>query len=348
MRNSCGRALASILFLLTISPAQAELKPEVKAFVDEAVKEHALFEEDVVHLLEQAQFKQEIIDKITGRAEKKSWSQYRPIFLNEQRITKGIAFWDKNEALLQGAEEKYGVAAEIIVAILGVETYYGERAGNTRVIDALYTLAFSYPERAPFFREEFKQFLLLAKEAGFDPLAVTGSYAGAMGAPQFISSSYRNYAVDADGDSHPDLWKSHPDIIASVAHYFAEHGWKSGEPVALLAEDVDPQRHKSLFFSDGDRPLKEVVDVEDRPTHAISELTEAGIHPNTPVDGGSLAYLMPFETTPGQFEYWVGLHNFYVITRYNRSPLYAMAVFQLGREIAARRQQRGERPVAAP
>ena len=342
------RLLLTGVLYLHISASVAGLSAQVMAFVDEATQEHALFKEDVVRLLEQAQHKQDIIDKITGRAEKKGWYQYRPIFLNELRISKGVDFWNKNAELLRKAEETYGVAPEIIVAILGVETYYGERAGNTRVIDALFTLAFGYPERAPFFREELKQFLLLANEAVFDPATVTGSYAGAMGAPQFISSSYRKFAVDADGDDHIDLWKNNADIIASVANYFAVHGWKTGEPVAVQASNVDKEKHSPLFYSEGDRPLKEVIDPEDLPNHSLSELTGAGIRLEKALDGGAIAYLMPFEATEGQFEYWAGMHNFYVITRYNRSPLYAMAVYQLSREISGRRQAKEGGPVATP
>lgn len=340
MGDSFSKLLLAGALLLQIPAALAELTPQAMAFVDEAVTEHALFKEDVVRLLEQAQHKQDIIDKITARAEKKSWHQYRPIFLNESRIAKGVEFWLKNKELLHKAETTHGVAPEIIVAILGVETYYGERAGNTPVLDALYTLAFGYPERAAFFRGELKQFLLLAKESRFDPVSVTGSYAGAMGAPQFISSSYRNYAVDGDGDGQIDLWKNDADIIASVANYFAAHGWRKGESAAIQATKVDAKEHGRFFFSDKERPLKEVFEPEDLPNHSIAELTGAGVRLNSPADGASMAYLLPYETAQGQFEYWVGTHNFYVITRYNRSPLYAMAVYQLSREIETRLQAR--------
>ncbi|MBU0501274.1 MAG: lytic murein transglycosylase B [Gammaproteobacteria bacterium] len=346
MGCSYSRLLLVGVLLLQIPAVLAGLTPEAMAFVDEVVAEHALFKEEVVRLLEQAQHKQDIIDKITGRAEKKGWYQYRPIFLNDSRIGKGVEFWRSNSALLHEAEETYGVPPAIIVAILGVETYYGERAGNTRVLDALYTLAFGYPQRAPFFREELKQFLLLTNESAFDPATVAGSYAGAMGASQFISSSYRNYAVDGDGDGHIDLWKNKGDIIASVANYFAVHGWRTGEPVAIETLQVDKNKHGRFFFSDRDRLLKEVFEPEDLPNHAIADLTGAGIRLKSPAGSASMAYLMPFEAAQGTFEYWAGMHNFYVITRYNRSPLYAMAVYQLSREIEARLQAREEGSVA--
>ena len=320
----------------------AGLKPEVKAFVDEIVKEHALFKEEVSELLKQAEFRQDIINKMTGRAERKSWYQYRPIFLNEKRISQGVKFWSENEGLLREAERIYGVDAAIIVAILGVETYYGKRTGTTKVLDALYTLAFGYPKRAPFFRKELKQFILLSGEAGFDPAKVTGSYAGAMGASQFISSSYRNFAVDFDRDGKTDLWGSKADMIGSIANYFYVHHWNKGAPVAVRAGNVDPNKHRKLFFSDSGRPLREVVVAGDTPNHSVNALFQAGIRPHENLDGDAMAYLMPFETSKNRFDYWFGLDNFYVITRYNRSPLYAMAVYQLSREIAARRRASGE------
>jgi membrane-bound lytic murein transglycosylase B len=321
--------------LLLQGSAYASLKPEVSRFIDEVVKEHALDKMQVTQLLEQAEFKQEIIDKMTGRAEKKAWFQYRPIFLNEKRINQGVKFWRDNEALLSKVEQHYGVAAEIIVAILGVETYYGTGTGKTRVLDALYTLAFSYPKRAAFFTKELKQFLLLASAAGFDPAKVKGSYAGAMGASQFISSSYRHYAVDFDRDGKTDLWNSPSDIIASVASYFAEHNWEPGAPVAIRASQVDPKRHQHLFLGK-QVPVKKVIQTKDRPQLPVSDLTQAGIKLETAVSGETRTYLMPFEKEGGGYDYWAGFDNFYVITRYNRSPLYAMAVYQLSREIADR------------
>ena len=317
----------------TPTPAPAA----VEAFIDEVTSEHALRRAEVATLLRQARFQPEILRKMGGRAERKAWYQYRPIFLNRKRIQQGVAFWRDNATLLRRAEAEYGVDPAIIVAILGVETYYGRRTGSTRVLDALFTLTFGYPKRAPFFRGQLKHLILLAGEAGIDPATVTGSYAGAMGAAQFIPGSYRDYAVDYDADGRTDLWSSPADIIGSVANYFARHHWRPGSAVALRAEGVTPARHAPLFFSEPGRPLKEVVLPEERPPHTLAALRQAGIEPARPIDDGAKAYLLPLETSHGHFEYWLGLHNFYVITRYNRSPLYAMAVHQLSREIAQRR-----------
>jgi membrane-bound lytic murein transglycosylase B len=321
---------ANVFFLQNGSAATPA---QIQSFVDEIHKLHGMDKQMVTDLLKQARHQQEIIDKMGGRAEKKGWYQYRPIFMTQQRIDKGVRFWRDNQALLNKAERDYGVPPEVIVAILGVETLYGERTGKTRVLDALYTLAFGYPRRAAFFRKELMHFIVLSRQAGFDPTRVTGSYAGAMGMTQFISSSYRHYAIDYDGDGRTHLWDSKADIIGSVANYFKRNGWHPGDLVAVKASGVDPIQARKLLFSDGKRPLKEVVLPKDKPNNSLTELAQLGIKPITRANTRSKAYLMPFEISPGKFDYWLGFHNFYVITRYNRSPLYAMAVHQLSREI---------------
>lgn len=328
------------LFCILGTGIQADVLPaDVQSFINEAVSQHGLDRTKVTGILSKARHREEILARMSVRAEKsKPWYDYRAIFLTQARIDKGLAYWAEHEAELNKASKATGIPAEIILAILGVETLFGERAGDMLVLDALYTLAFGYPPRAPFFRKELTQFLLLVQEAGLDPLEVKGSYAGAMGASQFISSSYRHYAVDGDGDGRVDLWRSHADIFASVANYFVKNGWQSGSPVAILAKGVDPKRHKKLLLSDKDRPLKEVILPEDKPNHSLSSLRKAGIEPATRlgVTPDTLTYLMAFEQAKGQ-EYWLGFHNFYVITRYNRSPLYAMVVYQLSQELLSRR-----------
>lgn len=329
-------ACALMVFCTTI---QAELPKKVKTFAHQIAKDHALVESEVLALLKSARYQQSIIDKMTRRAEKhKTWYQYRNIFLNQKRIDQGVEFWQQNQALLQKAEQVYGVDPAIIIAILGVETYYGKRTGNTRVLDALYTLAFSYPKRARFFSSELKYFIMLSGEAKIDAYKVTGSYAGAMGAPQFISSSYRNFAVDFDQDGRTDLWNSKADIIGSVASYFARHNWRQGLPVAVPSLGVKPQKHAAFFFSGKkNRPLKEVVLPKDKPKFSISRLKQAGISPKQVIADDENVYLLPFETADNQFDYWLGTSNFYCITRYNRSPMYAMAVYQLSQAIARKR-----------
>lgn len=343
------RLSSPILFLLSLlwlAPAAAQLPAEALRFADELSKQEGIERGSIIDLLQQANFRQEILDKMEGRAEKKAWHQYRPIFLTQERIDKGVDYWKRNERLLGQAEREFGVPPEIIVAILGVETKYGERAGDTRVLDALYTLAFGYPKRAKFFQGELAQFILLSREAHFDPTQVTGSYAGAMGATQFISSSYRRFALDYDKDGRTDLWQSSADIIGSVANYFARNHWQAGGPVAGLASGVQLPRHRPLLLADKERILKEVLLPQDKPSHALASLAQAGIRPAQPVPGDPLAYLMAFETGPEQYEFWLGFNNFYAISRYNRSPLYAMAVHQLSQELHARQRPSQGKPLA--
>jgi membrane-bound lytic murein transglycosylase B len=345
---SLTKRLLTLFAALSIhSAAWATMPPSVQNFIDEMVASHAFDRDKLTQLLTKAEHQQEIIDKMTGRAEKsKPWHQYRKIFLNEKRIAGGVAFWNENQALLEKAEKVYGVDPAIIVAILGVETYYGARTGKTKVLDALYTLAFGHKERAAFFRKELEQFLLLAGEAGFDPLIVTGSYAGAMGASQFISSSYRHYGVDFDEDGKIDLWSSKADFIGSVANYFAKHKWQAGKAVAVLVENVDPEKHKTLFLAET-IPVKKVITKEDSATIPAIKLVQSGIRLTKKIDDQESTALLPFETADNEFQYWAGLDNFFVITRYNRSPLYAMSVLQLSQEIAKRRvAAKGEAVVA--
>lgn len=256
-------------------------------------------------------------------AEAKPWHQYRPIFVTESRIRQGVEFWDKHAADLTRASDAYGVPPEIIVAILGVETRYGRYAGKHRVIDALATLAFDYPQRSAFFRKELLEYLLLTREEGMDPLALKGSYAGAMGKPQFISSSYRHYAVDFDGDGVRDLLNSTVDAIGSVANYFQRHQWRHGEPVVSRAQAQGEQ-------------YRQLVELGIKPHIEASRVTAYGVRVENDVPG-LLGALIELETEQGS-ELWFGYQNFYVITRYNHSPLYAMAVYQLGQAIRQQRQ----------
>ncbi|MEO0436272.1 MAG: lytic murein transglycosylase B [Pseudomonadota bacterium] len=310
-------------YALTVSPSRADYSqnPSAQEFVNRVVAEHGLEREGVVTLLTAAERQQSILDAISRPAEKaKPWFEYRAIFLTERRIREGREFFNKHRATLARAQARTGVPAEIIVAILGVETYYGRIAGSYRVLDALATLAFDYPRRAKFFTQELENFLLLIEEQGLDPLVLKGSYAGAMGYGQFMPSSYRNYAVDFDEDGVADIWSNVEDAIGSVANYLAKHGWRAGEPIVSSASasaslDAD-------LFAGG---LK--------PSHTVEELTSAGLTPTQQLLAGELATPLRFDLSDGK-EYWVGLHNLYVITRYNHSSMYAMSVFQLSQEIA--------------
>ena len=300
--------------------------PLLSEFVAEMVEEHQFEEQQLIDWFSIAEKKQSIIDAISRPAEKTlTWKKYRKIFLTPSRINKGIKFWEENEAVLERAEKEFGVPAQIIVAIIGVETFYGRRKGSYRVIDALSTLAFDYPPRSQFFRGELKQFLLLAREQKQDPIALLGSYAGAMGYGQFIPSSYRAYAVDYDQDGFADIWNNEVDAIGSVANYFKRHGWEWGEAVAVRSR-ISNGYEKSLI----NKSLK--------PTATVAELKASGFTPVKLVSDNHSATAMRFEGRWGS-EFWLGLHNFYVITRYNHSRLYAMAVWQLSQEIEQKRSE---------
>ena len=317
-----GRLLLPLALLLIIStPACAtiDINGAKQQFVEEMSGKHGFDRQALSRLLNQAEFRQSIIDAMNRPAEAKPWSDYRPIFVTEDRAGQGVEFWRANESLLNAVEKKYGVPPEIIVAIIGVETRYGRHTGKYPVLDALITLAFGYPKRSKFFRQELEHFLLLTREEKLEPLELKGSYAGAMGRPQFISSSYRSYAVDFDGDGTRDLWNNNADVIGSVANYFKRHGWRRGEPVTLLANGAG-KTHQDL------------VDAGMKPKITIAQLLDRGISTDWSLPTDALSSLIHLEGAKGD-EYWLGLHNFYVITRYNHSNLYAMAVFQLSRKI---------------
>ena len=294
------------------------LRPEVREFVDQMVSKHHFNRNELITLLGQVQTRQDIIAAMMKPAEAKPWFQYRPIFINDARIQGGVEFWNKHETLLARAQTTYGVPPEIITAIIGVETRYGKNTGTFRVLDALYTLGFDYPPRSPFFLGELEHYLLLTREEKMDPAMLKGSYAGAMGQPQFISSSYRKYAVDFDGDGARDLWQSIPDIIGSVANYFNGFGWQPGQPVVARAQ-VSGDEFKSLVGNI-------------TPNITIAGLKQKGVTVADDIAPDQLSALLEYQGE-SKLEYWVGLQNFYVITRYNRSPLYAMAVYQLAQEI---------------
>lgn len=295
-------------------------RPEVRAFIDRMVAEHDFSRAAITETLARAELRGDIIEAITRPAEAKPWHDYRPIFVTKARIDRGVEFRRDHNDTLARAEETYGVPPRVISAILGVETFYGRHKGGYRVLDSLVTLAFDYPRRGRFFRGELEHYLLLTREERLDPLAIRGSYAGAMGKPQFIASSYRNYAVDFDGDSRKDLWDNTADAIGSIAHYLDRHGWERGQPVASPAQ-ISGTGYRALL----DKGLK--------PHTPLGTLEERyGVSTETGVGDDRLAALIELETESGH-EYWVVFNNFYVITRYNHSELYAMAVYQLSQEI---------------
>ncbi|GBL53805.1 soluble lytic transglycosylase B [Pseudomonas citronellolis] len=298
--------------------------PQVAQFVGEMTRDYGFADEQLLSLFQDVERKQSILDAISRPAERvKPWKDYRPIFLTDARIKRGVEFWNQNAEALARAEKDYGVPAQYIVAIIGVETFFGRNTGNYRVMDALSTLAFDYPPRADFFRKELKQFLLLAREQQVDPLGLNGSYAGAMGLPQFMPSSFRAYAVDFDGDGHINIWTDPTDAIGSVASYFKQHGWQAGEPVVSQAE---------LSMDSAQDAITQGLE----PQMSLGQLRAAGWRTHDVLRDDLKVTAIRFEGADGP-EYWVGLPNFYVITRYNRSAMYAMAVHQLAGEIVRAR-----------
>ena len=301
-------------------------RDDVSAFIGEMQQRHGFERAQLEEWFKNVELRDDIIKVISRPAESKPWHEYRPIFLQSSRIEGGVEFWRQHEAELKRAEEKFGVPPQIITAILGVETRYGRHQGGYRVMDSLATLAFDYPPRAKFFRSELEQYLLLTREEGVDPLTMKGSYAGAMGQAQFISSSFRHYAIDFDGDGKRDLWENTSDAIGSIANYFSVHGWQKDGIVAVPAR-VSGEQYPAL------------LEVGLKPSLPWADMKSRGVSTEVKLPDAAPAALFALEQESGP-EYWVGLQNFYVITRYNRSPLYAMAVYQLSEEIRRLYQQR--------
>ena len=323
-----------ILTLLLVAPASARHKapkhprfnlkrPEIVAFVNDVVTRQQLKKRQVIALLRKAEPQPKIIEAMTRPAEKVTpWWEYRDYFLTEERISQGAQFYVEHREALERIASARGIPSEYLVAIMGVETKYGRMTGHYRVLDALTTLAFDYPPRSDYFRDELEQFLLLYGEEHLDPVKVTGSYAGAMGVPQFMPSSYRLFAVDGDGDNKRDLWNDWDDIIASIANYFVEHGWEAGGPV--LAEiKLDPE--PKFRIDPHNLELNETVE----------SLNAQGVEVLGSPAGTTPAVLILAEQQDGP-AYRVGFKNFYVITRYNHSALYGMAVHDLAQAIVQR------------
>jgi len=321
-----GSRIVACIGLLATANAGAQLQnrldplTEIRPFAAATSKRFAIAADTITGILVKARIDQQVLKAISKPAEAMLWRRYRKIFMTRSRIDRGAVFWHQQLANLDAAEKQYGVPAEYIVAIIGVETLYGSRKGKYRVLDALATLGFRYPKRGHFFRSELQHYLLLAKSEKLDPLQLKGSYAGAMGIPQFIPSSYRHYAVDFDHDRVRDLIHSEADAIGSVANYLARHGWRAGGPVAeaaVLGPGAAPRKLQA-------RGVK--------PHTKVTELRRLGVSSTQPHTRDPRAALIVLQGDRGT-EYWLGFNNFYVITRYNHSPLYAMAVHQLAMAI---------------
>lgn len=301
-----------------------EARPDVRAFIDDMVARHGFAGDELRATFAQVQRVEPALQSIQP-AQPPVWAEFQAQFVNDKRIAAGLDFWRANRASLERAERDYGVAPQFVVAIIGVETYYGRHAGRFRVIDALTTLAFDYPARARFFRGELEQYLLFARDDGVDVFSVKGSYAGAIGIPQFMPGSARRYAVDFDGDGHIDLRASPADAIGSIANFLRRHGWRPGEAVQLRVKATSGDAWRA--YADGSTA----------PSHPLAELVQSGLEADIP-PGAAAA---PASVIDLEGDVRLGLQNFHVITRYNRSALYAAAVADLA-EALKERQSAGK------
>ncbi len=317
VRPRAARCVMVLCALCADAPAaDYSVRPEVRAYIDELVAAHNFERAHLIRLFKDVRRQTSALKAMDRQAEAKPWHEYRKIFVNDKRIERGIDFWKANAKLLAQVEREYLVPAAVVLAIAGVETYYGDNLGRFPVFDALVTLGFDYPRRAAFFRKELTEMLLLGREEDFDYEQVRGSFSGAVGFSQFMPSSYRYYAVDFDGNGKRDLWHT-PDALASIANYLARHGWKRGGAVANRIKLEKAAGNLPL-----NKDLKPWLSQADAGNYGLGKIT--GI-----ADGEPLFSLLAFELKGGTNEHWATYHNFYVISRYNHSRRYAMAVYQL-------------------
>lgn len=324
------KIIPTLLFLLLGVSASADgvTMPGIPEFIDEMVAKHNFKRAELEQVFDRARHIPTVIEAISRPATIRPWVEYRASFVNPERIRLGLKFWDKHQAALQDAEKEYGVPQEIILAVIGVETVYGLDVGTFVTLDALTTLAFDYPRRAKFFRSELENYLLLAREQQFDLLAIRGSYAGALGIPQFMPSSYRNFAVDFNGDRKVDLLREAKDAIGSVGSYLKGYGWIREQEIATRARLGQP-------IGAGGIPAP----------RSVSEWVSAGVHAETGVSAEGSARLVDF-TVEGGKEFWLVFNNFEVITRYNNSDYYAMSVYQLAQAVKEARATRSTQKVS--
>ena len=309
------------IIISSVSHSHNVERENIRVFINYMVNKHGFKEEYLIDVLKKSKSKESILEAISRPAERTlTWNQYRDIFIKKERINAGVDFWVNHKDILEKISYKTRVDIEIMLGIIGVETYFGRITGGYRVIDALSTLAFDYPKRSPFFTRELESFLLIVREEAMDPFNATGSYAGAMGSPQFMPSSYRAYAIDSDGDGKRDIWNNWEDVIGSVANYLVVHGWQRGNQIivpALLAEDSEEIEIKNGL----------------KTTESIGSLLSKGVIFQTIMNGDHPAELLKLEQK-NYSDYWVAMHNFFVITKYNHSIMYGLAVHQLGQDIS--------------
>lgn len=316
--------MAGLAAMPALADAGFLARADVQRYIDEQVAGGQLSRAEMEAVFANVELKPNIIQIMDRPSTARPWYQFRQSFFTDKTINQGVAFWQQHAATLERAEQVYGVPPEMVVAIIGIETRYGQVTGSFRLADALSTLAFDYPRRAAFFRDELTAFFRLAREENINALTLKGSYAGAMGIPQFMPSSFLKWAVDFDGDGHRDIWNNPADAIGSVASYFQLHGWLKGDDVVIPAE-VTPQ-------ADTEALNKDKFNLH----YTVKELKARGVVPLADVSDKALAVLVPLEVSPGITRYWLGLNNFYATTRYNKSTLYAMVAHEMSQEIRAR------------
>ena len=300
-------------------------REDVQSYIKTTAAAYQFSEEELTQTLSSATLKSNVLDILDRPSTARPWYTFRVNFINPARTLSGVRFWRENAIVLKAISERYGVEPEVIVAILGAETNYGKNTGSFHILDVLTTIAFNYPRRAEFFQKELTEFLLLAREEKEEPLSFKGSYAGAMGWPQFMPSSFRQYAVDYDQNGHRDIWAHPDDAMASVANYLKEHGWQKGKQ-AYTAVNIDAD-------------MSEVLGDKFNLHYSVGDLIKKGVVPLAEVDTDEKAVLFALETEPGFTSHYLGFNNFYVITRYNKSTLYATAVLQLAENIKTGYQQ---------
>jgi len=316
--------LTNFIFISTTF-ANITKKENVQQFINSMSKNYGFNKQKLEKIFSQVSFNKKIISTMNKPYESKPWTEYRPLFISQQRITEGVTYWQQHQKTLERAEKKFGVPVDIIVAIVGIESSYGKFKGQYKVIDSLSTLAFDYPRREKYFKSELKEFLLLTRENKLNPFSIYGSYAGAIGQPQFMPSSYRRHAIDFANNGKIDLSNNTQDVIGSIAKYLYSYGWKTNQPIAIPGK-ITSQKFKSLLEKNA------------TPKMSIKQFKKYGISPTQPINTLKQASLADFKVGNNN-QYWLLLHNFNVIKRYNPSNSYAMAVMQLGEAIAKERKQ---------
>ncbi len=324
-----GRALALAaalgVFSLGFAQSPATLRPDAEFFIANMAERHGMDLNSLRELFANLKSTASIVKAIAAPATAKPWHEFRPLFVDKNRIEGGVKFWNENQAVLSRAQEMFRVPEALIVSIIGIETRFGKFVGTHRVLDALYTLGFELPGRNEYFKSEMEAFLLLSRDQAWDPRVMKGSYAGAMGLPQFMPSSYRKYAIDFNENGKVDLWTEVSDVIGSVANYMNQFGWRDGEPVVIPARFEGPD-------------LQAILSLGIKPHSTIHQLKRQGVVPLGDVDEALEAALFTLDLPEG-VDYWIGLNNFNTILQYNRSRNYAMSVYQLSIEIARERQR---------